>query len=133
MQTEELKIKDGSQRFSDRKIVYIVDENESMRQTLKQLMVSQGFAVNVYSSSEDFFNAVPSSIQGCLILNINMRGLDAWAILQRLYTSKNKQPVIVMTEDKSDRLKERALKMGAIGFLQKPFNDQELIDLINQL
>ena len=60
-----------------------------------------------------------------------MPGLNGWEAQQKLMKSGANRPVIIITADKDGGLKEQALKAGAVGFLQKPFNDQELVDLVN--
>jgi len=61
-----------------------------------------------------------------------MPGLDGWETLQHLFVSGSSRPVIIISADKNEGLQEKASKGGAIGFLQKPFNDQALVDLINK-
>ncbi|MDO8580918.1 MAG: response regulator [Candidatus Omnitrophota bacterium] len=119
---------------SDKKQIYIVDDDESVCRALKLLLLTYEFHVETFNSAEAFFSAVPNSAPGCLILDIRMPGLDGWGTLQRLYTSGYKRPSIIISADKNGGHghKARALKEGAMGFLQKPFNDQELVDLINQ-
>lgn len=119
---------------SGKKQIYIVDDNESVCRALKLLLVTYGFTVKTFSSAEKFFSAVPDSAPGCLILDIYMPGLDGWETLERFSQSRPKRrPVIMMSANKKDGLKEQALKAGAAGFLQKPFNDTELVELINQI
>ena len=115
----------------DKKQIYIVDDDESVCRALKCLLITFGFAVETFFSAEKFFSAIPNSTPGCLILDIHMPGLDGWATQQKLFKSGSKRPVIIMSADKNGGLKEDALKAGAVGFLQKPFNDQALVDLIN--
>ncbi|PIW60514.1 MAG: response regulator [Candidatus Omnitrophica bacterium CG12_big_fil_rev_8_21_14_0_65_50_5] len=117
---------------SDKRQIYIVDDDESMCRALKLLLDAYDFQVETFDSAEKFFSAIPNSVPGYLILDIHMPGLEGWEAQQRLFKSGSKRPVIVITADKNVALKEQALKAGAIGFLQKPFNDQELVDLINQ-
>ena len=114
-----------------KKQVYIVDDDISVCRALKYLLNTFGFEVRTFFSSENFFSAVPNSAHGCLILDIHMPGLDGWEALKRIIKSGSKRPVIIITADKNGGLKEEVLKAGAIGFLQKPFQDQELVDLIN--
>lgn len=115
-----------------RKQIYIVDDDESVCRALKFLMASYSFAVRTFTSAEDFFSAVPNSAPGCLILDIYMPGLSGWEAQQKLSEKGSNRPVIFITTDKDCELKERAIKAGAAGFLQKPFNDQELISAVNQ-
>ena len=113
------------------KQIFIVDDDESVCRALGVLLVTYGFSVKTFTCAEDFFNAVPNSAPGCLLLDIHMPGLDGWETQQRLLASGSSRPVIIISADKKEGLRERALKAGAAGFLQKPFNDQALVDLIN--
>lgn len=116
----------------DKKKIFIVDDDESVCRALGILLVTYGFKVDTFTSAENFFRAVPNSVLGCLILDIHMPGLDGWETQQRLLKSGSDRPVIIMSADKSAGLNDRALKAGVVGFLQKPFNDKELIELINR-
>ncbi len=116
----------------EHKQVYIVDDDASVCRALKFLLMTFGFAVATFSCPENFFSAVPNSSKGCLILDIYMPGLDGWAALKRMNSSGSSRPVIIMTADKDNGLEEDARQAGAIGFLQKPFNDCALLDLVNR-
>ena len=131
MVLDEFQIKESDEMSLDKKQIYIVDDDESIRRSLKILMSTYGFAVDTFPSAEDFFSAVPNSAAGCLIMDIHMPGLNGWEAQRKLMKSGSKRPVIIITADKNGGLKKQALKAGALGFLQKPFNDQELVDLIN--
>ncbi len=131
MISEELQLKDCGEISTNKKQIYIVDDDESVCYALKFLMVAYEFAVRTFPSAEEFFSAVPNSAPGCLILDIHMPGLNGWEVQQKLMKTGSNRPVVIITADKNGGLKEQALKMGAMGFLQKPFNDQELVDLIN--
>jgi len=132
MQLDELQVKEFSEMVSNKRQIYIVDDDESVCRALKLLLVSREFKVATFNSAEDFFSAVPNSTPGCLILDINMPGLKGWEAQQRLLKSGSKRPVMIISADRMLGLKERALNVGAMGFLQKPFNDEDLIGLINQ-
>jgi FixJ family two-component response regulator len=114
------------------KQIFIVDDDESVCRALSILLVTYGFAVDTFTSAEEFFRAVPNSVPGCLILDVHMPGLDGWETLQHLLASGSSRPVIIISADKNEGLQEKASKGGAVGFLQKPFNDQSLVDLINK-
>ena len=116
----------------DKKQVFIVDDDEAVCRSLKCLLMTYGFTVSTFLSAEDFFVAVPNSMNGCLILDIHMQGLDGWGTMKRLIKSGSKRPVVMISADKKDGLRDAALKAGAVGFLQKPFNAQALVDLINR-
>lgn len=132
MQSAKLQLKGRGEMLSGKKQIYIVDDDESVRRALKLLLVTYDFQVETFNSAEKFFSAVPNSVPGCLILDIHMPGLEGWEAQQRLFKSGSKRPVIIISADKNGGLKEQAFRTGAIGFLQKPLDNQELVDLINQ-
>ena len=114
----------------EKKQIFIVDDDKSVCRALGVLLATYGFSVDTYSCAEDFFSAVPSSAPGCLLLDIHMPGLDGWETLERIIKSGSRRPVIFISAERSERLNEKVLKGGAVGFLQKPFKDQALLDLI---
>jgi len=128
---EELPLKNYKMPLEKRQI-YILDDDESVRRSLKLLMVSYGFAVETFSSAEEFFSDVPNRAPGCLILDIHMPGVNGWDTQQRLIKEGYILPVIVISADKDDRFKDMALKAGAVGFLQKPFEDHYLFHRVNR-
>ena len=89
------------------------------------------FAVRTFNSAKSFFDAVSNDEPGCLVLDIHMPGLDGWAAQRKIIDSGSKRPVIFISAEKQDNAADRALKAGAVGFLQKPFDGQTLVDLIN--
>ena len=126
------QLKGQGRMAPDKKRIYIVDDDVSVCRALKILLVTCGFAVETFSSAEEYFIVVPDSAAGCLIMDIHLPGLSGWEALQRLATSGSRRPVIIITADKNENLKQKALKAGAVGLLQKPFYDNELIEMINQ-
>ncbi|MBP9854181.1 MAG: response regulator [Candidatus Omnitrophica bacterium] len=116
---------------SERKKIYIVDDDESVCRALKTLLMTYEFDVETFNSSQSFFDAVPNDRPGCLVLDIHMSGLDGWAAQKKILESGSKRPVIFISAEKQESAADRALKVGAVGFLQKPFNGQSLVDLIN--
>jgi FixJ family two-component response regulator len=126
-------LNDRDEILSDKKQIYIVDDDKSVRRSLKLLMDSYGFAVDAFSSAEEYFKVVPNSAKGCLILDIHMPGLNGWDALKRLTEAGYNHPVIVISADKDDSLREKALKAGAVGFLQKPFEDHYLLHMVTRV
>ena len=132
MKTEELPLKNYKMPL-EKKQIYILDDDQSVLRSLKLLMVSYGFEVETFSTAEEFFSDVRNKVPGCLILDIHMPGVNGWDTQQRLKKEGYNLPVIVITADKDDRFKEQALKAGAVGFLQKPFEDHYLLHMVNQV
>ena len=114
------------------KKIFIVDDDESVGRALKCLLMTFGFEVETFLSGKTFFDVVADTAPGCLVLDVHMPGLDGWEVQRRLAVAGSKRQVIFITAEKNGGLRERALKTGALGFLIKPFKDQELVDLINQ-
>jgi FixJ family two-component response regulator len=114
-----------------KKKVYIVDDDESVCRALKTLLMTFEFEVKTFNSAISFFNAVPNDEPGCLVLDIHMPGLDGWETQKKILASGSKRQVIFISAEKEDNAADRALKAGALGFLQKPFDGQTLVDLIN--
>jgi len=113
------------------KNVYIVDDDESVCRALKTLLMTFGFGVSTFNSAKSFFDSVSDDEPGCLVLDIHMPGMDGWVTQRKIFDSGSKRPVIFISAEKQDNAADRALKAGAVGFLQKPFNGQTLVDLIN--
>ena len=129
---EELPIKNYKMPV-EKKQIYIVDDDVSVRRSLKLLMISYGFEVETFSSAEEFLSDVRNIAPGCLILDIHMEGLNGWDTLQRLTEAGSTHSVIVITADKDEAFKEKALKAGAVGFLQKTFEDHYLLHMVTRV
>ena len=114
------------------KKVYIVDDDESVCRALKTLLMTFGFEVKTFNSAKSFFDAVTNDDPGCLVLDIHMPEMDGWTMQKKIVDSGSKRPVIFISAEKQDRVSDCALKAGAVGFLQKPFDGQTLVNLINE-
>jgi len=116
----------------DKKQIFIVDDDESVCRALGLLLDTYGFEVQTFTSAAEFLNSVLKCASGCLILDVHMPGMDGFVLQQRLNTNGFRLPIIFISADKKIQFSEQYLKSaGAVGFLQKPFNDQALVDLIN--
>ena len=115
----------------DKKQIYIVDDDASVCRALSVMLTTYGFTVDTFASADQFFRVVPYDVQGCLILDIHMPEVDGWEALKRIIKAGYKRPVIIISADKSSVNYEKAIEAGAVGYLQKPFNDRELVDFIN--
>ncbi len=116
----------------EKKQIYIVDDDESVCHALSLLLDTYGFAVQTFASAAAFLNSVLKHAPGCLILDVHMAEMDGFVLQQKLNTNGFRIPIIFISADKNLKFSEEYLKAaGAVGFLQKPFNDQALVDLIN--
>jgi two-component system response regulator FixJ len=118
--------------LSTKKQVYIVDDDESVGRSLGLLLDTHGFEVRTFGSAAEFVNSVLKHGPKCLLLDVHMPGMDGFSLQQRLGVNGFEIPIIFISADKNLKFSEPYLKaVGAVGFLQKPFNDHELVDLIN--
>ena len=112
--------------------IFVVDDDPSIRESTKFLLESVGFNVKTYASGQDFLKAKVQVDLGCLILDMRMPGLSGLDLQEKLLSSLNPLPVIFITGHGTVPMSVRAMKAGAIDFLQKPFEEQELLDAINK-
>jgi FixJ family two-component response regulator len=115
------------------KKVYVVDDDESVCRALKILLGTFDFQVETFNSSRNFFDTVSADTPGCLLLDVNMPGLDGWATQKIILASGSGRPVIFISAVRQADGVARALEVGAVGFLQKPVDGQTLVDLIDGL
>lgn len=112
--------------------VYIVDDDEAMRDSLLWLLESQGFAVTAYSSAEDFLAACRDGMAGCIVLDVRMPGMSGLELYEKLNARHCTLPVIFITGHGDVPMAVSALKKGAVDFIEKPFGDKDMLRLIEQ-
>ncbi len=112
--------------------VYIVDDDEAMRDSLLWLLESQGFAVTAYASAEDFLAACRDGMAGCIVLDVRMPGMSGLELYEKLNARHCTLPVIFITGHGDVPMAVSALKKGAVDFIEKPFGDKDMLRLIEQ-
>src|SRR6266436_1433560 len=110
--------------------VYVIDDDEAMRDSLSFLLESAGFDVTLFESALEFLDALPELAFGCVVSDVRMPGLDGIELLKRMKTRTGALPIIIMTGHGDIPLAVEAMKLGAIDFLEKPFEDDRLITMI---
>ncbi len=110
--------------------VFVIDDDEAMRDSLDFLLGSAGFRVQVFETAEAFLDALPNAGSGCVVSDIRMPGMDGLELLKRLKTEKLVLPVVIMTGHGDVPLAVDAMKLGAADFVEKPFDDERLIAAI---
>ena len=110
--------------------VYVIDDDEAMRDSLDFLLGASGFCVHVFESAAAFLAALPVARSGCVVTDIRMPGMDGLELLQRLKNEKVALPVVIMTGHGDVPLAVDAMKLGAADFVEKPFDDERLIGAI---
>jgi len=121
-----------SQAPTPEQIIYLVDDDEALRDSLAWLLESQGFKVAAFASAEDFLKAWRPEFNGCLLLDVRMPGMSGLELHERLRAQYSTLPIIFITGHGDVPMAVAALKKGAVDFIEKPFNDTELLRLVSQ-
>lgn len=114
-----------------RSLISIVDDDESVRESLPDLIREFGFAARAFSSAEEFLSSDCVGETKCLILDIAMPGMTGPDLHRELKRRGQKIPTIFITAQKDESIRARMLKQGAAGFLLKPFSDTALFVAVN--
>ncbi len=110
--------------------VFVVDDDEAVRESLSYLISSVDLQVKAFASATDFLNAFRPGLPGCLVVDVRMPGMSGLELQRQLSDRNINIPVIIITGHGDVDMAVRAMKSGAFDFIQKPFNDQVLLDLI---
>ncbi|MBU1317130.1 MULTISPECIES: response regulator transcription factor [Pseudorhizobium] len=111
-------------------IIYIIDDDESIRRSLDSLFRSVGFSTRTFTSAAEFLAAKRSDGEGCLVLDIRLQGTSGLDFQEQLVQSGILLPVILMTGHGDIPMSVRGMKAGAVDFLTKPFRDQDMLDAV---
>ena len=112
-------------------IVFVVDDDASLREALKSLIRSVGLTVELFGSTQEFLNRKRPEVAGCLVLDIGLPGTSGLDFQRKLTEANIFIPIIFITGHGDIAMSVRAMKAGAIEFLTKPFRDQDLLDAIH--
>jgi RNA polymerase sigma factor (sigma-70 family) len=112
-------------------IVFVVDDDASVRNALKSLIRSVGLQVELFGSAQEFLQSKRPNAPSCLILDIRLPGISGLDFQRKLTETNNPIPIIFITGHGDIPMSVRAMKGGAVEFLTKPFRDQDLLDAIH--
>jgi len=112
--------------------VFIVDDDEEVRHSLQLLLESVGLPVVSYASAAEYLQAFDGSRPGCLVVDIRMPGMSGLDMQEKLVERPTKPPVIIITGHGDVPMAVRAVKAGAVDFIEKPFRDQVLLDSVHR-
>lgn len=112
--------------------VFVIDDDPTLRRSIQFLVESVGLQVESYGSAPEFLDKADPMRHGCLVLDVRMPGMSGLDLLDLLKDRGFHQPVIVITGHADVPMAVRALQSGAVEFVEKPFNDQTLLDKIQQ-
>jgi FixJ family two-component response regulator len=112
-------------------LVSVVDDDESVRESLPDLLRELGFAARSFSSAEEFLSSDCVDQTNCLILDIAMPGMTGPELQQELKLRRRKIPIVFITAHRDETIRPRLLAQGAVECLFKPFSDTALLDALN--
>jgi FixJ family two-component response regulator len=110
--------------------VYVVDDDESVRASLKLLIEVCGYSVVTFKSAEDFLHSSFRESPSCLILDIHLPGMSGLDLQKQLIKPQSLIPVVFITGQDRPRMEDEAMKLGGVAYLRKPFEEQCLLDAI---
>lgn len=119
-------------RVNNRTTVFVVDDDQAMRSSLKWLIESVGLYVESFAAAADFLDRYYPGRAGCLLLDVRMPGMSGLELQEHLNSKQIEIPTIVITGHGDVPMAVRAMKAGAIDFIEKPFNDEVLLDAIRR-
>ena len=113
-------------------VVFVVDDDTSLRESLKNLIRSVGLRVEAFASAQEFLRSKRPDVPGCLVLDVRLPGFSGLDLQKRMAEADMEIPIIFITGHGDIPMTVQAMKAGAVEFLTKPFRDQELLDAIQQ-
>ena len=116
----------------DRQTVFVVDDDEAVRDSLGALLESAGFEVESFGSGADFLDRLDPKRGGCIVLDVRMPGLSGLEIQEKLTEKRIALPVIIITGHGDVPIAVQAIKAGAIDFIEKPFGDDVILESVGR-
>jgi FixJ family two-component response regulator len=111
-------------------IVFVVDDDISVRESLEALIRSEGWQPETFESAQGFLHHPPAAVPNCLVLDISLPGLNGLDLQKRIVVDRAEMPIIFITGHRDVPMTVQAMKAGAVEFLTKPFNDDVLLTAI---
>ncbi len=112
------------------RMIYVIDDDPAMRDSLDFLLGAAGFKVKLFEDAGSFLDARAGLGFGCVVSDVRMPGIDGMDLLRRLRADASPLPVVIMTGHGEIPLAVEAIKLGAIDFIEKPFEDERLIEVV---
>lgn len=116
----------------DHPVVFVVDDDISVQEALKNLLRSVGLQVHTFGSAQEFLAHPRGDTPGCLILDVRLPGMSGMNLQAKLAESNSGIPIVFITAHGDVPMSVKAMKAGAVEFLIKPFHDQELLDAVQE-
>ena len=119
-------------RIEENQIVYVIDDDSGVRNSLEWLLGSEDLQTSPYPSAEEFLEAFNQDMRGCILLDVRMQGMNGLVLQQKLKELSSALPIIILTGHANVTMAVTAMKQGAFDFLRKPYNDDALIECVKR-
>ncbi len=113
--------------------VSVVDDDQSLRRSLSNLLTSVGFQVDTFASAEEFLSSSQQENSGCLVLDLRMGGMNGFDLLRHLAATGSRIPVIILTAHDDDEARPRSRDAGAVAFFGKPVRAAALLNAVKRV
>jgi FixJ family two-component response regulator len=110
-----------------------VDDDQSLRRSLSNLLTSVGFRVDTFASAEEFLSSSQQENTGCLVLDLRMGGMNGFDLLRHLAATGSRIPVIILTAHADDEARQRSREAGAVAFFGKPVRADALLNAVERV
>ena len=111
---------------------WIIDDDLPFGKSLKRMLNARGLAAEYFGSAQSFLDSVPPGQSGCAIVDIHMPGCDGFELIKRMQDLHYSMSVIIITGQATCDARDRAMRDGAVGYLQKPFSAESLLELVDK-
>ena len=118
--------------MNEQKLIHLVDDDDAVRHSASFMLRHAGFTVKTYTDGVDFLDSVEAAAPGCILLDVQMPRMDGLEVQEQLNTRGVAMPVIVLTGHGDVNVAVKAMKAGAVDFVEKPYEKQTLIDALNR-
>jgi two-component system response regulator FixJ len=113
-------------------MVFVVDDDDDLREILRQMLLDRDFDVRAFDSGNAFLNSLDAAATGCVLLDVRMQGMSGLQVLEQLSARRDALPVIMMTGFGEVPLAVSAMKTGAVDFIEKPFKAEKIVEAVNR-
>jgi FixJ family two-component response regulator len=115
------------------KAIAVVDDDESMRNSLRRLFGSAGYSVECFASATDFVGSPAARTSHCVVLDLQLPGMSGVELLERFAERKDAPPVVVITGNDDSRVRDRCMSLGAKRYFRKPLDSDALLEAAREI
>jgi two-component system response regulator FixJ len=113
-------------------VIFVVDDDASVRDAIRRLLLSLDMSIRSYASAEQFLDETPPGTRGCLILDMRLPGMSGTQLQRHLNKQHWNLPTVIVTAHDDNKAKDAAMRLGAVSYLLKPFDRTELLAQVHE-